>query len=236
MCPQYISISGNLSSLSELVSEGKSGSLFYYTTDGRFMIKTVSAFWKRTESSFFSSALRELQNTLDACLVRVCCLVVQTAWVSQVSKDTALFMRSILFDYYKHVSTCSNTLLTRFCGLHAIRMKDKSGQVLGRKGAVDHKMASNLSARDFGVPGHGLRCTEILSGCRALEAEDLFHGHGEFLSHSGGNASPLRPQRVYDGAVFAGRLAGVRQLPCMHLHSSDSCVENKNSMLSGFVV
>ncbi|CDJ43485.1 phosphatidylinositol-4-phosphate 5-kinase, putative [Eimeria tenella] len=83
-------ILGNLSSLSELVSEGKSGSLFYYTTDGRFMIKTVS-------------------------------------------KETAFFMRSVLFDYYKHVSTCSNTMLTRLCGLHAIRLKDKSGQILGGK-------------------------------------------------------------------------------------------------------
>ncbi|CDI75373.1 phosphatidylinositol-4-phosphate 5-kinase, putative [Eimeria praecox] len=83
-------ILGNLSSLSELVSEGKSGSLFYYTTDGRFMIKTVS-------------------------------------------KETAFFMRSVLFDYYKHVSTCSNTMLTRLCGLHALRLKDKSGKLLGRK-------------------------------------------------------------------------------------------------------
>ncbi|KFG50869.1 phosphatidylinositol-4-phosphate 5-kinase [Toxoplasma gondii p89] len=32
---------GNLSSLSELVSEGRSGALFYYTADGKFMIKTV---------------------------------------------------------------------------------------------------------------------------------------------------------------------------------------------------
>ncbi|KYK67601.1 phosphatidylinositol-4-phosphate 5-kinase, partial [Toxoplasma gondii TgCatPRC2] len=31
---------GNLSSLSELVSEGRSGALFYYTADGKFMIKT----------------------------------------------------------------------------------------------------------------------------------------------------------------------------------------------------
>nr|ACV04226.1 phosphatidylinositol 4-phosphate 5-kinase [Eimeria maxima] len=83
-------ILGNLSSLSELVSEGKSGSLFYYTTDGRFMIKTVS-------------------------------------------KETAFFMRSILFDYYKHVSTCTNTMLTRLCGLHALRLKDKSGKILGHK-------------------------------------------------------------------------------------------------------
>eukprot|EP00923_Selenidium_pygospionis_P011050 GHVN01019247.1.p1 GENE.GHVN01019247.1~~GHVN01019247.1.p1 ORF type:complete len:959 (-),score=151.24 GHVN01019247.1:1516-4392(-) len=32
---------GNLSSLSELCSQGKSGAFFYYTSDGRFMIKTV---------------------------------------------------------------------------------------------------------------------------------------------------------------------------------------------------
>ncbi|CDJ47730.1 phosphatidylinositol-4-phosphate 5-kinase, putative [Eimeria brunetti] len=83
-------ILGNLSSLSELVSEGKSGSLFYYTTDGRFMIKTVS-------------------------------------------KETAFFMRSILFDYYNHVSTCTDTMLTRLCGLHALRLKDKSATFLGRK-------------------------------------------------------------------------------------------------------
>eukprot|EP00928_Gymnodinium_smaydae_P043052 TRINITY_DN28932_c0_g1_i1.p1 TRINITY_DN28932_c0_g1~~TRINITY_DN28932_c0_g1_i1.p1 ORF type:complete len:1037 (+),score=211.26 TRINITY_DN28932_c0_g1_i1:24-3113(+) len=33
---------GNLSSLSELHSEGKSGAFFYYTTDGCYMIKTVA--------------------------------------------------------------------------------------------------------------------------------------------------------------------------------------------------
>jgi len=33
---------GNLSSLSELSSEGKSGAFFYYTADGKYMIKTVS--------------------------------------------------------------------------------------------------------------------------------------------------------------------------------------------------
>lgn len=33
---------GNLSSMSELCSEGKSGALFYYTADGRFLVKTVS--------------------------------------------------------------------------------------------------------------------------------------------------------------------------------------------------
>jgi 1-phosphatidylinositol-4-phosphate 5-kinase len=36
-------ILGNLSSLSELSSEGKSGAFFYYTADGKYMMKTVSA-------------------------------------------------------------------------------------------------------------------------------------------------------------------------------------------------
>merc|ERR1719424_351036 len=33
---------GNLSSLSELSSEGKSGAFFYYTADGKYMMKTVT--------------------------------------------------------------------------------------------------------------------------------------------------------------------------------------------------
>merc|ERR1712226_592 len=33
---------GNLASLSELSSEGKSGAFFYYTADGNYMIKTVA--------------------------------------------------------------------------------------------------------------------------------------------------------------------------------------------------
>ncbi|CAK0804973.1 unnamed protein product, partial [Prorocentrum cordatum] len=35
-------ILGNLSSLSELSSEGKSGAFFYYTADGKYMMKTVT--------------------------------------------------------------------------------------------------------------------------------------------------------------------------------------------------
>lgn len=35
---------GNLASLSELCSEGKSGAFFYYTADGKFLIKTVAYF------------------------------------------------------------------------------------------------------------------------------------------------------------------------------------------------
>jgi len=46
---------GNLSSLSELCSEGKSGAFFYFTSDGRFMIKTLA----RDSAKFLRSMLKD---------------------------------------------------------------------------------------------------------------------------------------------------------------------------------
>merc|ERR1712139_515436 len=46
---------GNLSSLAELSSEGKSGAFFYYTADGRFMMKTVT----KGEKELFKQILKK---------------------------------------------------------------------------------------------------------------------------------------------------------------------------------
>jgi len=77
-------ILGNLSSLSELSSEGKSGAFFYYTADGNFMIKTVT----------------------------------------KQEKD---LLRSMLHDYWTHMSNNPNSLLIHFYGLHSLRVK-KNGR------------------------------------------------------------------------------------------------------------
>jgi len=69
---------GNISSLQEQCSTGKSGSFFYYTPCGRFLIKTVS-------------------------------------------KGEFKFIRTILPDYYRHVSEHPHTLLLRLYGLHKLR-------------------------------------------------------------------------------------------------------------------
>jgi len=45
---------GNLTSLSELISSGKSGSFFYYSPDGRFTIKTI----KEKEFLVFKNMLK----------------------------------------------------------------------------------------------------------------------------------------------------------------------------------
>ena len=34
-------ILGEMSSMTELTSQGKSGSFFYYTADGKYMLKTI---------------------------------------------------------------------------------------------------------------------------------------------------------------------------------------------------
>lgn len=46
-------IKGDLSTLSELVTSGKSGSFFYYSKDGNFMLKTIS----RNEFHFIKKIL-----------------------------------------------------------------------------------------------------------------------------------------------------------------------------------
>lgn len=61
---------GNLSTLSELCSEGKSGSFFYYSSDGKYMVKTIS----KTEHKFFRKILSQYYNHIicnpDTLIVR----------------------------------------------------------------------------------------------------------------------------------------------------------------------
>lgn len=61
---------GNLASLSELCSEGKSGAFFYYTADGRYLIKTIT----RDTAKFFRRILKDyyehIMNNPDTLITR----------------------------------------------------------------------------------------------------------------------------------------------------------------------
>ncbi|CDI78157.1 Phosphatidylinositol-4-phosphate 5-kinase 9, related, partial [Eimeria acervulina] len=63
---------GSLSSLCELVSEGKSGALFYYTADGRYIIKTVSrsaaAELRRLLPAYYEHFVQNPDSLLTRCL------------------------------------------------------------------------------------------------------------------------------------------------------------------------
>lgn len=53
-------IKGNVNTLSELMSTGKSGSFFYYTADGKYTLKTIH----KCEQSFFKKILRNYYDHL----------------------------------------------------------------------------------------------------------------------------------------------------------------------------
>lgn len=61
---------GNLSSLSELSSEGKSGAFFYYTADGKYMIKTVSPKEHKMLKGILKRYYDHITNQPETLLVR----------------------------------------------------------------------------------------------------------------------------------------------------------------------
>ncbi|CAD7927129.1 unnamed protein product [Amoebophrya sp. A25] len=85
-------ILGNLSSLSELSSEGKSGAFFYYTADANFMIKTVT-------------------------------------------KEEKDLLINMLLSYWLHMKRYPDSLIIKFFGLHALRVRkeDSYGHVREKK-------------------------------------------------------------------------------------------------------
>mmetsp|Transcript_22526 Transcript_22526/g.21674 ORF Transcript_22526/g.21674 Transcript_22526/m.21674 type:complete len:190 (+) Transcript_22526:2018-2587(+) len=80
----------NYSSLYELCSSGKSGSLFYYTEDQKYMLKTIS-------------------------------------------KDEFKKFKSILKEYYTHLESNPESLITRFYGLHKMIYKRKKSMKMEKK-------------------------------------------------------------------------------------------------------
>jgi len=75
----------NFDHLYELCSSGQSGSLFYYTKDRKYMMKTIP---KREFDKF----------------------------------------RHILESYYRHIKHFSDSLISRFYGLHQVTWYDASGK------------------------------------------------------------------------------------------------------------
>lgn len=97
-----LSICGN-DALRELSSPGKSGSFFYLTNDDRYMIKTVKkaevkvSFLIVIDFSQFKSVVYELIVVMQVLL-------------------------KMLPAYYNHVRSYENTLVTKFYGLHCVKV------------------------------------------------------------------------------------------------------------------
>merc|ERR1719326_620499 len=61
---------GNLASLPELSSEGKSGAFFYYTADGKYMMKTVAGKEKRLLKSILQRYYEYITKNPGTLIVR----------------------------------------------------------------------------------------------------------------------------------------------------------------------
>ena len=95
-----LSICGN-DALRELSSPGKSGSFFYLTNDDGYMIKTM----KKAETKV--SVRVKLKP------------VYQETFICVYLKQVLIRM---LPAYYNHVRACENTLVTKFFGLHCVKL------------------------------------------------------------------------------------------------------------------
>ncbi|CXH85961.1 phosphatidylinositol-4-phosphate 5-kinase, putative [Plasmodium berghei] len=62
---------GNLSTLSELLSEGKSGSLFYFTSNGKYIIKTVNKGIHKLSKKLLPKYYKYIQKNPDSLLTRL---------------------------------------------------------------------------------------------------------------------------------------------------------------------
>ncbi|KAL8128828.1 hypothetical protein V2J09_017983 [Rumex salicifolius] len=97
-----LSICGN-DALRELSSPGKSGSFFYLSNDDRYMIKTV----KKAEVKV---------NSLSRCSW----LFIHLSMIVVLNLDYVLIR--MLSPYYNHVRCFENTLVTKFFGLHCVKL------------------------------------------------------------------------------------------------------------------
>lgn len=123
-----ISICGN-DALRELSSPGKSGSFFYLTNDDRYMIKTVKKSEVKVSSLLFFPSTYNLQiNKLEPTIVLICKFILR----SQV-------LLRMLPAYYNHVRAFENTLVTKFFGLHCVKLTGATQ----RKVRADEQLTSN---------------------------------------------------------------------------------------------
>lgn len=97
--------------LSELGSPGKSGSFFYFSSDYRFIIKTIAA----TEHRFFRSVLQQYYNVRARASTHKCAPLNLT--INKMGKRRGFIALAI-----KYVIREPNTLLVRFYGLHRVKL------------------------------------------------------------------------------------------------------------------
>ena len=105
-----LSICGN-DALRELSSPGKSGSFFYLTNDDRYMIKTMKK--AEVKVSFKLTYLAAFEISLESSFLFS--FLIWHGFLMQV-------LLRMLPAYYNHFREHRNTLVTKYYGLHCVKL------------------------------------------------------------------------------------------------------------------
>jgi len=133
---------GSLSSLAELSTEGKGGAFFYYTADGRFMIKTVSAGEKRLLKRMLRDYYMHLKEHKDSLIVRFYGL-----HGLRVKRDPILFSQGKYRDDQKIFFVVMGNLFSTPLEVH--RRFDLKGSWVGRSAGRPTDPTLALKDNDF---------------------------------------------------------------------------------------
>lgn len=142
---------GNLSSLSELSSEGKSGAFFYYTADGKYMMKTVSPkekeLLKRMLKTYYDHIMKN-SSTLIVRFLGLHCL--------RIKKYRRGAKSLLQHDRKLHFVVMGNMFNTPF-QIH--RKYDLKGSTVGRFTAdrANHDPSVALKDLDFTQAGEAIQ-------------------------------------------------------------------------------
>lgn len=134
---------GSLSSLAELGSEGKSGSFFYFTSDGKFMVKTVH----REEHKLLRSILQQYHFHMFKYRDSMLCRIVG-CHVLRLSKHNKIGADKIYFVVMQNVLNTDLELHTRF---------DLKGSTVGRRSPEGARNSSKSTLKDLDLLEMGQR-------------------------------------------------------------------------------
>lgn len=107
-----LSVCGNANFI-EFISNAKSGQFFFYSSDGKYMIKTMT----NAESKFLKGS--ECLRRFVLCLSCSCLSLI----LSLINFSILLVhFCAVLPDYFRHCCANPNTMLTKFCGMYRVKL------------------------------------------------------------------------------------------------------------------
>jgi hypothetical protein len=230
-------ILGNLSSLSEQTSEGKSGAFFYYTADGKYMLKTVSKAEYHTLKRVLKGYYEHLRSSPQTLLVRF--LGLHCLSVMEHVKGTESLSHSTQKMYFVVMAN----MFTAPLEIH--RKYDLKGSWVGRTTDAREREGAVLKDVDFRASKEALRVgtdaaeklraqlevdTEFLCSNGIIDYSLLVGIHDVEAAGSRPEAHGDDPSRNTSGESLVSGLSGTEQPPLHQRHMGGILSSDRKSL------